>query len=158
MPGYKYNMTDVEAAIGLCQLDRLGEFLYLRRKYAAYYREALGEVEGLRLLAPPDEGHSHHLFIVLVQPEALGIDRDGFVAALRQENIGTGIHFRPVHRMQYYRERYASAHGALPVAEEAGERLLSLPMYPKMSFEQVERVADAVRKLARHFRARRLEA
>jgi dTDP-4-amino-4,6-dideoxygalactose transaminase/nucleoside-diphosphate-sugar epimerase len=152
LPGFKYNMTDVEAAVGLCQLERLGEFLYLRRKYAAVYREALSEVEGIELLAPPDEGHSHHLFIVLVRPEILGVDRDQFVAALRRENIGTGIHFRPLHRMRWYRERFGFQPGALPVAESAGERLLSLPLYPKMSYEQIERVADAVRKLARHFR------
>jgi dTDP-4-amino-4,6-dideoxygalactose transaminase/nucleoside-diphosphate-sugar epimerase len=155
LPGFKYNMTDVEAAVGLCQLERLGEMLYARRKYAAYYREALGELEGLRLLAPPDEGHSHHLFIVLVEPAELGATRDELAAALRAENIGTGIHFRALHRLQYYRERFGFEPGALPVAESAGERLLSLPMYPRMSFEQVERVADAVRKVARHFQRQR---
>jgi dTDP-4-amino-4,6-dideoxygalactose transaminase/nucleoside-diphosphate-sugar epimerase len=158
LPGFKYNMTDIEAAVGLCQLEQLGEFLYLRRKYAAVYREALSEVEGIELLAQPDEGHSHHLFVVLVRPEILGVDRDAFVAALRQENIGTGIHFRALHRMQYYRERFGFEPGALPVAESASERLLSLPLYPKMTFEQVERVADAVRKLARHFRETRPDA
>ncbi len=152
LPGYKYNMSDVQAAIGLCQLQRLDGFLEKRRKTAAYYREALGGVEGIQLLDPPHEGDSHHLFIILVQPEILGVDRDRFTAALREENIGTGIHFRALHLMTAYRERFGFQRGMFPVAEAASDRLLSLPLYPAMEYEAVERVAEAVRKLADYLR------
>jgi dTDP-4-amino-4,6-dideoxygalactose transaminase len=149
MPGYKYNMTDIQAAIGLPQLRRLDEFIHVRERYANLYRTALGDLPELDLLETiPGVKHAHHLLVVLLRLDRLSIDRDGFIEALKRENIATGIHFRSLHIQKYYRETYGLAREALPNAAAVTDRLFSLPMYPKMSEKDVLDVIAAVRKLA----------
>jgi dTDP-4-amino-4,6-dideoxygalactose transaminase len=148
VPGFKYNMTDVQAALGIHQLPRLDHFLETRDRYATMYRDAfadLPEIETLRVT--PGIRHAWHLFVILLRTERLRIDRDGFMEALRRENIGTGVHFRSLHIQPLYREKLRLRRDALPHAAAVSDRLLSLPLYPKMTERDVLDVVEAVRKL-----------
>jgi dTDP-4-amino-4,6-dideoxygalactose transaminase len=151
--GFKYNMTDLQAAIGSCPLAKLDGFLERRAALMGRYRAGLADLPELRLLAETPGGQTaHHLCVVLLELERLRIDRDGFVRALRAENVGTGIHFRALHLQPLYRRVLGLAPEDLPVAADATERLLSLPLYPAMSDAQQEGVLRAVRKVVLHHR------
>ncbi|HEX2033075.1 MAG TPA: aminotransferase class I/II-fold pyridoxal phosphate-dependent enzyme [Chloroflexota bacterium] len=153
LPGFKYNMTDVQAAVGLHQLPKLDDFIRTRERYANLYQEAfadLPELESLRRV--PDVHHAWHLFVILLRLERLSIDRDGFMEALRRENIGTGIHFRSLHIQPLYRETFGYRPEDLPRAAAVSERLLSLPLYPKMTERDILDVVAAVRKLVTAYR------
>jgi dTDP-4-amino-4,6-dideoxygalactose transaminase len=147
-PGYKYNLPDLAAALGRAQLRRLPAFYAARRRLALAYAEALA---GLPLtwqpLAAPDDGRpAHHLFIVALAPEAR-IARNPLIAALKERQIGTSIHFRPLHLMPFYAETYGYRPGDLPVAEGLYARTLSLPLFPEMQDADVVYVAEALREL-----------
>jgi dTDP-4-amino-4,6-dideoxygalactose transaminase len=151
--GFKYNMTDVKAALGIHQLPRLEGFLQTRERYATIYQQAfadLPEIETLRCVS--DVRHTWHLFVILLRTDRLSIDRDGFMEALRQENIGTGIHFRSLHIQPLYRRRLRLRREDLPNAAAVSDRLLSLPLYPKMTERDVLDVVEAVRKLVAAYR------
>lgn len=153
MAGYKYNMTDVQAAIGLPQLTRLDGFLHTRSRYAAMYREGLADVQEIDLLGTlPGVRHANHLMTVLLRTDRLSIDRDEFIQALKEEGIATGIHFRSLHLQKFYRERYNLATEDFPHAAAVTSRLFSLPLYPKMSEKDVQDVIKAVRKLTTAYR------
>jgi dTDP-4-amino-4,6-dideoxygalactose transaminase len=157
MLGFKYNFTDLQAALGLVQLPKLEAFLEARRALAARYDQALAGVEGLRAQPRPwnDElRHSHHLYVVEVDERRFGMGRDELLAALRAENIGAGVHYRAVHLHPYYREALALPAGALPAAERLSSRVLSLPLSPAMTDEDVDRVAAALSRIQRHSRSR----
>lgn len=152
-PGYKYNMTDIAAALGLCQLRKLDEFIRVREEYARAFEKALGGLDALML--PKDNGvgrHAWHLYPVLVRTEALRIGRDQFIEALHAENIGVGIHYRAIHLQKYYRETYGFKPGDFPNAEFVSDRVISLPLYPKMTPRDVEQTIEAVRKLVAYYR------
>jgi dTDP-4-amino-4,6-dideoxygalactose transaminase len=145
-------MTDIQAAIGLVQLHRLDGFIQTRSRYAAIYREAFADLPEVELLrSVPGLGHAWHLFVILLRTDRLTIDRDAFVEALRAENIATGIHFRSLHVQPYYRERFDLRPDDLPHAAAVTDRLLSLPLYPKMSEADAQDVVEAVRKLVRAY-------
>jgi dTDP-4-amino-4,6-dideoxygalactose transaminase len=130
------------------QLRRLDGFIQTRSRYAAIYREAFAELPEVELLrCVPGLGHAWHLFVILLRTEQLSIDRDEFVEALRAENVASGIHFRSLHVQPYYRERFELRREDLPHAAAVTDRLLSLPLYPKMSEADVQDVVEAVRKL-----------
>jgi dTDP-4-amino-4,6-dideoxygalactose transaminase/nucleoside-diphosphate-sugar epimerase len=152
MAGYKYNMTDIQAAIGLPQLKRLDGFIHMRERYTNLYQTALSDVKEIELLeCIPGVKHAHHLLVALLRLDRVTTDRDGFVDALKQENIATGIHFRSLHVQKYYRETFGLAREDLPNAAEVTDRLFSLPLYPKMSEKDLHDVIVAVRKLAAAF-------
>lgn len=147
-PGFKYNMTDLEAALGLCQLARLDEFNLRRREIAARYDEGLAGVSAVT--TPPchdDVEHAYQLYPVRLQSAALEGGRGRFIEELTAQNIGTSVHFIPVHYHPYYRECLGLAPGALPVAEAAFEGLVSLPIYPAMTDADVDDVLAAVNKV-----------
>jgi UDP-4-amino-4,6-dideoxy-N-acetyl-beta-L-altrosamine transaminase len=144
-PGFKYNMTDIQAALGLAQLARLEQFLETRRRIVASYNEAFGDMPELHTPAVHDDvRHAWHLYVIQLDLERLTINRARFIEALRAQNIGTSVHFIPVHLHPYYRERYGFQEGDYPRAERAYERILSLPLYPKMSEQDVQDVIAAV--------------
>lgn len=148
-PGYKYNLPDVLAALVLSQLDRLEAFTAERRRLVALYDDLLADLPGLEPLRRLDDVDSAcHLYAVRVAPGAR-LSRDEFISGLQERGIGVGVHFRPVHLHPYYREALGFAPGLCPVAESAGERLVSLPLYPGLSDGQVRRVADACREVLR---------
>lgn len=145
--GYKYNLTDLAAAIGLCQLRRFDAIQERRREIARQYRACLAECDALELPDDP-EGHAWHLFLLRLHPERLRIDRDEFARRLQEANIGISVHFIPLHLHPLYRDLLGHKEGDFPVAEEVFRRTISLPLYPGMTSEDVEYVASMVRWLA----------
>jgi len=147
-PGFKYNMTDVQASLGLHQLPRLDEFISIREKYRSVYDEAFADLPAIQPLAQLPGRHSaHHLYIVLIRPEYCSITRDQFMLALKAENIGTGVHFISMHLQPYYRDNWQMRPQDFPVAASVSEKLVSLPLYPKMSNDDLRDVIRAVRKI-----------
>ncbi|AZG98368.1 UDP-4-amino-4-deoxy-L-arabinose aminotransferase [Proteus mirabilis] len=145
-PGYKYNLSDIHAAIAVVQLSRLEEMNAKRAELVALYREKLQD-SPLEMLSVPEYPHLHanHLFMVRVDKNACGIDRDTFMEKLKQKEIGTGLHFRAAHTQKYYRERYPSL--SLPQSEWNSATLCSLPLFPDMSNKDVIRVVDAINEI-----------
>lgn len=153
-PGYKYNLTDLASAIGLAQLAKAETFLHLRRRVARAYLAGLGGCDFLDL--PEDaEDNGWHLFIVRLRAGSLSIDRDRFVAELQQRGIGTSVHFIPLHLMSYWRRRYGLKPEDFPVALRLYRAAVSLPLYPSLTDEEIERVVAAVRATGERFRVRR---
>jgi dTDP-4-amino-4,6-dideoxygalactose transaminase len=147
-PGYKYNMTDLQASLGIHQLPRIERYLRRREEIWRRYDEAFQDLP-LILPAPPepDTVHARHLYTLLVDIDVLGRSRDEVQQALHRENIGTGIHFVSVHLHRYYRERYGYRRGEFPNAEFVSDRTISLPLSAKLSDGDVEDVIAAVRKV-----------
>ena len=144
-PGYKYNMTDIQAALGLHQLRRLEGFQRRRREVVQAYNDAFSGCEALELPVERAEvEHAWHLYVLRLRPEALTIDRAQFIRELESRNIGTSVHFIPVHLHPYYRDKYGYAAGDFPVAYENYRRLLSLPLSPRLTDEDLADVIEAV--------------
>ena len=144
-PGFKYNLTDIAAAIGIHQLKRAHAFQQRRAAVAAWYGQALA---GLPLLLPPQppwgEVHSWHLYVVRLG-DAAPIARDAFIEKLFAAGIGCSVHYIPLHLQPYWRERYALSAAQFPHSQRAFERCVSLPIYPRMTQQDVQRVAAAAR-------------
>jgi dTDP-4-amino-4,6-dideoxygalactose transaminase len=148
--GYNYAMYDYQAALGHAQFNRLDEFQGVRARLAARYNERLALVPGI--VTPAERAgttHAWHLYVVRLRPEALTISRDEFIVAMKERGIGTSVHFIPIHHHPYYRETYGWAPGDFPVADEAFETMVSLPLYTRMSECDVDRVVTAVDEIAR---------
>ena len=147
-PGYKFNLTDIAAALGRGQLARLDGFNQRRTELAEQYRDALADIPGIEPLALPPWPHQHawHLFIVRIIDEQFGLGRDAFMQGLQDNGIGSGLHFKAVHRQKYYREQ-GFARQALANTEWNSERICSLPLFPAMSDRDLERVVTAIREL-----------
>jgi dTDP-4-amino-4,6-dideoxygalactose transaminase len=147
VPGYKANLSDVLAAIALVQLDKLPEHTERRRRQFELYDEGLAELDGIEPLArDPRDTHALHLYIVRVDAERFGMTRDEVQQALAAERISTSIHFLPVHRLTWYRERFPEQ-APLSVAERAGGEILSLPLSPAHSEDDIADVIEALRHI-----------
>ena len=146
-PGFKYNLTDICAALGVSQLNRLVNINTARRELAMLYREELAEIPEIRPLADPDYDfrHAWHLFVVRVDSPKL--TRDEFMTALKGENIGTGLHFRCVHLQHYYREVMGFRAGMLPNTEYNSDHICSLPLFPGMTPDDVHDVVAAIKRV-----------
>ena len=133
-PGFKYNMTDIQAAIGLHQLRRLDEFNRRRWEHALAYSEAFREIDCVTVpFVKENVKHAWHLYPILLDTDALAIDRNEFIEKLTEENIGTTVNFIPVHLHPYYRETFGYKRGDFPDAEWVFDRTVSLPLYPSMT-------------------------
>lgn len=145
-PGYKYNLTDIAAALGIHQLRRADAFQRRRAEIAARYDEAFA---GLPLVRPPGpaagDRHAWHLYVVRLA-DAAPLDREAFIERLFALGIGCSVHYIPLHQHPYWRERYGLDAARFPHSQRAYERMASLPIYTKMSDADVERVVDAVRQ------------
>jgi len=148
MAGFKYNLTDIQAALGIAQLSRLDEFNGQRKQLADLYRRGLDGVEGLELPGVPAYSHTHawHLFVIKV----VSLDRERFLEKLSEYQIGYGIHFPAGHRLSYIRERYKIKKGELKETERASTQLVSLPLFPDMKEDDVSYVCEAVREILRN--------
>ena len=150
LPGFKYNMTDIQAALGVWQLRKLERHQARRRAVVALYDAAFAGEPALELpVTRPEVEHAWHLYVLRLRPEALRIDRDRFITALAERNIGTSVHFIPIHLHPYYRDRYGYAPDAFPVAHANYRRMLSLPLNPRLSDQDVADVIEAVRDIVR---------
>jgi UDP-4-amino-4-deoxy-L-arabinose-oxoglutarate aminotransferase len=151
-PGYKYNLTDIAAVLGLGQLARLEAFNRKRAELAAYYQERFGEIEEIRPLGDPayEMKHSRHLFVIRLDIDRAGMRRDDFMNELKKRNIGTGIHFRATHLQKYYVEVLKGRRGQLPNTEWNSDRICSIPLFPDMTFTDVDDVIEAIKDVLRH--------
>jgi dTDP-4-amino-4,6-dideoxygalactose transaminase len=151
-PGYKYNMFDIQAAMGLRQLDKYEAMQAGRDEIAAAYHAAFaGHPAIIMPVARDHVRHVWHLYPIRLRYENLDIDRAGFIDEMKAKNIGTSVHFIPVHLHPYYRDTFGLKRGDYPVAVDAYDRLVSLPIYPKMTDDDVQDVIEAVRDiLAKH--------
>jgi dTDP-4-amino-4,6-dideoxygalactose transaminase len=149
--GYKCNMTDVQAALGIHQLERADEFRVRRAEIAAIFDDGLASEEDVETPAPCDEGeHAWHLYTIRLRLDALKIDRDRFIRSIMEEGIGASVHFIPIHYHSCYRDRLGYARGSLPATESFFEQAVSLPIYPSMTDADAMDVVEAVKKLL-HF-------
>lgn len=143
--GFKYNLTDLASALGMHQLRKLPQFLARRRHLAALYDELLAGLPLKRPTVRADVESAWHLYAV--QVNSARISRDQLIEELRRRNIGSSVHFIPLHLMTFYRERFGFERGDFPVAESVFHRILSLPFFPRMRDEDVHRVADCLSRL-----------
>jgi dTDP-4-amino-4,6-dideoxygalactose transaminase len=150
LPGYKYNMLDMQAALGIHQLPKLDAFIDARRHLADRYQAAFRDLDALMLpeLVPYPARHAWHLYTPLVNIDALSIDRDAFMAELKARNIGVGLHYTAAHEFSYYRDRYGWCPDDYPDAHFVSERILSLPLYPSLSDADQDDVIAAVHDIA----------
>lgn len=154
VPGFKYNLTDVQASLGLHQLAKLETFLEVRETYAAEYDAAFGDLRGVRLQPrQADEGtrHALHLYVLLLDPDCFTATRNEILDALLAENIGAALHYRALHTHPYYQQKYGYQPSDYPHAYRAGESILSLPLMPAMTPEDVTDVIRAVHKVLSAF-------
>jgi dTDP-4-amino-4,6-dideoxygalactose transaminase len=152
-PGFKYNMTDIQAALGVAQLRKLDRFQVRRREIVAAYNAAFADMSPLLEMPVerPDVEHAWHLYVLRLRPGALRISREQFIDELRARNIGCSVHFIPIHLHPYYRDRYGYRAEQFPVAFENYRRMLSLPLHPRLSDQDVNAVVLAVRDIVDRF-------
>ena len=155
LPGFKYNMMDIQAAIGIHQLPKLDAFIDRRKEIAEFYNRQFADVLELALptYAPFEQRHAWHLYTPLVRIEKLNIDRDRFMEELKKHNIGSGLHYKAIHHHSYYRDALKIPDSELPNASYASERILSLPLFPNMTDEDAKDVVEAVKEvIQKHLR------
>jgi perosamine synthetase len=151
-PGYKYNLTDIAAAIGIHQLARAEEMRSEREMIARHYLEAFAEVEELAL--PSDDVHrinSWHLFPISLHLAKLSIARDQFIDELKRAGVGCSVHWRPLHLHPYYRDQFGSQTKDFPVANSLWQRRISLPIFQGMRDDEVEYVISAVKSVCARY-------
>ena len=153
-PGYKINMTDMQASLGLPQLRSVEKNLQARDRIWIRYQKAFSKLQGISTPTPDEAGtvHARHLYALVLDPQQFKITRNQFVAALQKEGIGAGVHFIPVHLQEYYRKTFGYKVGDFPNAERIGLNIFSLPIYPTMSKRDISDVIEAVQKLVFFYR------
>ncbi|MFW5658696.1 MAG: DegT/DnrJ/EryC1/StrS family aminotransferase [Bacteroidota bacterium] len=146
LPGYKLNMNDLQAALGLAQFGRVDDMHAARKRLVARYTEAFADMEGVSSVQPlPDTESGHHLFILQVDPQMLRISKTELMDRIIARGVRLSLHFKPIHLFSYYHS-IGYRRGALPMAESAFERIFSLPLFPKMTDAQQTRVIEVVRE------------
>jgi len=152
-PGFKYNMTDIQAAIGRHQLRKLPQFQARRREIVNRYNEAFSQFEELQIPTErPEIEHAWHLYVLRLNVERLNVSRNQFIEELKARNIGTSVHFIPIHLHPYYRDKYGYKPDDFPVAYREYQCIISLPLYPRMSDRDVEDVIEAVIDVVKRYR------
>ena len=146
-PGYKYNMPDINAAIGLAQLENASAYRDERERCARFYFDALAEEPhiDLPIVRTDWKAHAWHLFVIVLK-EDTRMRRNELIERLREDGIGTSVHYKPLHRMAYYKERYQLAPERFPQAERIWRGCLSLPIYPSLTEEQLDYVCSSLRR------------
>ncbi len=152
-PGYKINMTDIQASLGLPQLRSIDKSALVRTNIWKEYQKALSKIDSLIIPAPDeaDTVHARHLYALVLKPEMFKVDRNKFVAALQEEGVGCGVHFIPVHLHEYYRKTFGYKLGDFPESEKIGLNIFSLPIYPTMNENDVRDVINAIIKLTKYY-------
>jgi dTDP-4-amino-4,6-dideoxygalactose transaminase len=149
-PGYKYNMTDVAASIGIHQLKQANAFQQRREWIADQFNEAFADLPMTTpFVARPDDTHAWHLYVLQLDLSKMTVNRDKFIELMAKENIGTSVHFIPLHLQPYWRDRYNYQAEDYPIALDVFNRAMSLPIYPKMTDDDVQNVINAVKKVSK---------
>ncbi len=152
-PGFKYNLTDIGAAIGIEQLKKCDAFGAARKRIATAYNEGLSKLPEIQTpVCESDVQHAWHLYVIQLDLERLKINRYQFIEALKEQGIGTSVHFIPLHLHPYYRDKFGYAPDDFPKASETYQRIISLPIYPKMTEAHIEHVIAAVGKIVQEQR------
>lgn len=152
-PGFKYNMTDIQAAIGLVQLERLAAMQQRRREIVMQYQQAFSQVEALQTpVERPDVESAWHLYVLRLNLDRLTINRSTFIEQLKARQIGTSVHFIPIHLHPYYRDKYGWKPEDFPVAYQEFQRTISLPLYPGLTDDDVADVIAAVIEICEEHR------
>jgi dTDP-4-amino-4,6-dideoxygalactose transaminase len=145
-PGFKYNMTDMQAALGLHQLTKLPRFIKRRQQIAAMFDKGFADHPGIQVMHPPKtSSHAYHLYPI----QLLTYSRDKFIDDMKQENIGVSVHFIPVHQFTYYKKHFPVKKGSLEHTDAVAERIASLPLYPAMTDAEVKRVIRTVKEIVK---------
>ena len=153
IPGYKFNMTDINAAMGIHQLKKAGHFLQLRKQYASLYDQAFSKIPELEILETRDYAEpSHHLYVIALRLEQLAVTRDEFIDAIQSTGIGVAVHYRALHLQPFFQKENRVKVDTFPVATRYSESVVSLPIYPRMSVKEVERVIGVVTDLVARYR------
>jgi dTDP-4-amino-4,6-dideoxygalactose transaminase len=156
LPGFKYNMPDLIASLGLHQLKKQERFLEIREQYARQFDEAFGHLPGVRLQPRPRDlnqnRHALHLYVLILDPNQFKVDRNQILSALLAENIGAALHYRAVHTHPFYRDTFGYKYEDFPIAAEVGENILTLPLTPGMSSRDLDDVIAAVHKVLGAYR------
>ncbi len=148
--GYNYRITDFQCALGMSQMKKLPRWLARRQEIARQYDAAFAGIKGIKPLAVKSEvRHAYHLYVIRMNQAETGVERGEFFRALRSRGIGVNVHYVPVHLHPFYQNRFGTGRGLCSVAESAYEQILSLPMYPAMTDEQINIVINTVRSLIR---------
>lgn len=146
--GFKYNMTDLQASLGLQQLKKLESFEKRRAGIAGFYADSLADLKEVELpQVSPDVEHAWHLFVIRLKLDRLAIDRGQVMKELEVRGISTSVHYLPIHLQPYYKGRFGFKEGDFPLSEKAYESVLTLPLFPKMSDEDARRVVQALREV-----------
>jgi dTDP-4-amino-4,6-dideoxygalactose transaminase len=144
-PGFKYNMTDIQASLGLVQLTRLQGFDRRRKCVFDQYQRAFKDLAAIQCpVIRENVKSSYHLFVIQIEPDKLKINRDQFIEELKALNVGTSVHYIPIHQHSYYRNKYGFQPADFPVSTAAGDRMISLPLNSRLSDEDVNYVIEAV--------------
>ena len=152
-PGYKYNLTDMAAALGIQQLKKCDQLWELRRRCAALYNEGFKDVREITVpYTAPGLQHAWHLYVIQLNLEQLRISRNEFIELLRKENIGTSVHFIPLHLHPFYRDTFGYRPEDFPTASSVFESIVSLPIFPQITDADIRRVIDAVRTIVKQYR------
>jgi dTDP-4-amino-4,6-dideoxygalactose transaminase len=151
-PGYKYNITDVASALGLVQLQKCDQLYARRLEIVHRYNDAFSSLEEIETPRIPEgTEHAWHLYIVKLRLERLRIDRNQFIDELKERGIGAGVHFIPLHLHSYYRNKYGYKPADFPNATSLSKRIVSLPLYPSLKKDQVDKVIESVQEVLKKF-------
>jgi len=152
-PGYKYNLTDLASAVGIPQLKKCDQFGQTRQRYAALYNEGFKDVPEIKVpYVVEDIEHAWHLYVIQLELDRLRIGRNEMVEIIKKHGIGTSVHFIPLHLHPYYKNTFGFTPDDFPTASRVFDRIISLPIYPKMTEAEVQRVIDVVVALIREYR------
>lgn len=152
-PGYKYNMTDIQASIGLEQLKKIDKLIESRGKIVKFYDASFKDMPEIIIpTAKEYVKHTRYIYPIRVKTDMLKIDRAQFIKALAAENIGTSVHFIPVHLHPFYRQKYGYKEGDFPIAENVYKELISIPLFPAMTEQDAQDVVDAIKKIIEFYR------
>ena len=153
MPGYKYNMFDMQASLGIHQIKKVESFLNRRVQIVKKYNDAFEKTEEIQLLKPESNiKHAHHLYVIVIKTENLKVSRDEVLNEIQKRGIGVAVHFRSLHLQPFFKQHFNYKKGMFPQAEYLSDRVISLPLYPKMTDEDVSRVIETVLGVLHSFR------
>ncbi|HEC39577.1 hypothetical protein LCGC14_0577380 [marine sediment metagenome] len=151
--GFRYNLSELHSSLGIHQLDKLKAFQSRRREIVRIYNKELGSIEGIKIpYVKRNIKHSWHLYVIQLDLEKLNVDRDHIFKALREENIGVNVHYIPVHYHSYYQEKFGLKRGILPNVEWLFPRIITIPLFHKMSDNDAYDVINALEKVIKYYR------